>query len=268
MGTMEPKNWWVNFGAQTPLLQTLAFRLLGQPSSSSHAERNWSTYAFIHSLKRNKLTTSRAQDLISTTISKFCQGIPIQTLEFSCSRVFVFSNLEFSCSLVSYSLISVSRWYQKARCNRCGEFLKTDSNTTLRRHYSDSCKALKAAEDPNQPILDNSGQVCVIQMALPFGHFDNTHITKLIRKYFQPHYESVSRQTLRRDAIKCWPKAKKSTKEIFSQLPSNVSLTADIWSAPNGLSQSYLCITAHWIMPRSWQLCKRVIEFEHLFIIL
>ncbi|GJX32464.1 60S ribosomal protein L17-2-like protein [Tanacetum coccineum] len=64
MGTMEPKSWWVNFGAQTPFLQTLAFRLLGQPSSSSCAERNWSTYAFIHSLRRNKLTTSRAQDLV------------------------------------------------------------------------------------------------------------------------------------------------------------------------------------------------------------
>ncbi|CAH1441016.1 unnamed protein product [Lactuca virosa] len=64
MATMEPKNWWVNFGAQTPFLQTLAFRLLGQPSSSSCAERNCSTYAFIHSLKRNKLTTSRAQDLV------------------------------------------------------------------------------------------------------------------------------------------------------------------------------------------------------------
>nr|GFA74664.1 hAT dimerization domain, ribonuclease H-like domain protein [Tanacetum cinerariifolium] len=45
-------------------LQTLAFRLLGQPSSSSCAERNWSAYAFIHSLRRNKLTTSRAQDLV------------------------------------------------------------------------------------------------------------------------------------------------------------------------------------------------------------
>ncbi|GKE40330.1 hAT dimerization domain, ribonuclease H-like domain protein, partial [Tanacetum coccineum] len=38
--------------------------LLRQPSSSSCAERNWSTYAFIHSLRRNKLATSRAQDLV------------------------------------------------------------------------------------------------------------------------------------------------------------------------------------------------------------
>ncbi|GJR51057.1 hAT dimerization domain, ribonuclease H-like domain protein [Tanacetum coccineum] len=58
MGTMKPKSWWVNIGAQTPFLQTLAFRLLGQPTSSSCVERNWSTYAFIHSLRRNKLTTS------------------------------------------------------------------------------------------------------------------------------------------------------------------------------------------------------------------
>ncbi|KAL1204457.1 hypothetical protein V5N11_004043 [Cardamine amara subsp. amara] len=64
MSTMEPKFWWANFGAQTPILQTLAFKVLGQPSSSSCAERNWSTYSFIHSLKRNKLTTSRTQDLV------------------------------------------------------------------------------------------------------------------------------------------------------------------------------------------------------------
>nr|GEV77723.1 hAT dimerization domain, ribonuclease H-like domain protein [Tanacetum cinerariifolium] len=52
-----------NAGNQSPFLQTLAFILLGQPSSSC-SERNWSTYAFIHSLRRNKLTTSRAQDLV------------------------------------------------------------------------------------------------------------------------------------------------------------------------------------------------------------
>ena len=49
---------------RAPLLQSLAFKLLGQPSSSSCCERNWSTYAFIHSLRRNKLSPSRAQDLV------------------------------------------------------------------------------------------------------------------------------------------------------------------------------------------------------------
>lgn len=62
--TTDPKSWWANFGSQTPLLQGLAFRVLGQPTSSSCCERNWSTYNFIHSLKRNKLTPKRAEDLV------------------------------------------------------------------------------------------------------------------------------------------------------------------------------------------------------------
>jgi hypothetical protein len=63
-GTMEPKHWWVVHGASVPTLQKLAFKLLGQPSSSSCCERNWSTYSFIHSIKRNKLTPQRAEDLV------------------------------------------------------------------------------------------------------------------------------------------------------------------------------------------------------------
>ena len=46
------------------LLQTLAIKLLGQPCSSSCAERNWKTYAFVHSLKRDKITPKRAEDLV------------------------------------------------------------------------------------------------------------------------------------------------------------------------------------------------------------
>ncbi|KAK6123206.1 hypothetical protein DH2020_043063 [Rehmannia glutinosa] len=60
----EPISWWANYGASTPLLQTLAFKLLSQPASSSCCERNWSTYSFIQSIKRNKLATSRAEDLV------------------------------------------------------------------------------------------------------------------------------------------------------------------------------------------------------------
>ncbi|KAL9677681.1 hypothetical protein QQ045_005915 [Rhodiola kirilowii] len=41
--TMDPGSWWVNFRTGAPLLQGLAIRLLGQPTSSSCAERNWST---------------------------------------------------------------------------------------------------------------------------------------------------------------------------------------------------------------------------------
>ncbi|XP_020247901.1 uncharacterized protein LOC109825460 [Asparagus officinalis] len=63
-GHMDPKSWWLLYGASAPKLQALAIKLLGQPCSSSCCERNWSTYDFIHSLKRNKLTPTRAEDFV------------------------------------------------------------------------------------------------------------------------------------------------------------------------------------------------------------
>ena len=45
-------------------MEPIALKLLGQPCSSSCCERNWSTYNFIHSMKRNKLTPQRVEDLV------------------------------------------------------------------------------------------------------------------------------------------------------------------------------------------------------------
>nr|XP_016451072.1 PREDICTED: uncharacterized protein LOC107775806 [Nicotiana tabacum] len=60
----EPLSWWANHGVNAPLLQSLVYKLLSQPAFSSCCERNWSTYSLIHSIKRNKLETSRAKDLV------------------------------------------------------------------------------------------------------------------------------------------------------------------------------------------------------------
>ncbi|XP_068309771.1 uncharacterized protein [Pyrus communis] len=61
---LEPEMWWIVHGASTPNLQSIALKLLGQPCSSSCCERNWSTYSFIHSLRRNKITPQRVEDLV------------------------------------------------------------------------------------------------------------------------------------------------------------------------------------------------------------
>ncbi|CAJ2633433.1 unnamed protein product [Trifolium pratense] len=61
---LTPKEWWITYGSSVPKLQSIALKLLSQPSSSSCAERNWSTYSFIHSLKRNRLNPKRAEDLV------------------------------------------------------------------------------------------------------------------------------------------------------------------------------------------------------------
>jgi hypothetical protein len=56
--------WWSNYGQDAPLLMSSAMKLLNQLASSSCYERNWSTYSFIHSVKRNSLTPTRAEDLV------------------------------------------------------------------------------------------------------------------------------------------------------------------------------------------------------------
>ncbi|CAN6246063.1 unnamed protein product [Urochloa humidicola] len=63
---MDPKQWWGIHGHSAPELKKLAFKLLGQPTSSSCAERNWSTYGLIHSSLRNRLNPARAEDLVFT----------------------------------------------------------------------------------------------------------------------------------------------------------------------------------------------------------
>ncbi|XP_075669982.1 uncharacterized protein LOC142639728 [Castanea sativa] len=62
--TFDPILWWSNYGSKLPMLQTVALKLLGQPCSSSCAERNWSTYGFIYSMRRNRTTPKRAEDLV------------------------------------------------------------------------------------------------------------------------------------------------------------------------------------------------------------
>ncbi|PWA87399.1 hypothetical protein CTI12_AA035550 [Artemisia annua] len=61
---LEPDLWWITYGSSTPMLQNIALKLLGQPCSSSCCERNWSTYSFINSLLRNKITPQRGEDLV------------------------------------------------------------------------------------------------------------------------------------------------------------------------------------------------------------
>ena len=62
--TYDPMFWWSIYGSSLPVLQTLTLKLLGQPCSSSCAKRNWSTYGFIHCMRRNRITPKRAEDLV------------------------------------------------------------------------------------------------------------------------------------------------------------------------------------------------------------
>ena len=61
---MSLVKWRVIHGTSTPMLQYIALKLLEQPCLSSGCERNLSIYNCIHSMKRNKLTPQRVEDLI------------------------------------------------------------------------------------------------------------------------------------------------------------------------------------------------------------
>ena len=56
--------WWSMFGSSTPTLSMLARRLVSQCASSSGCERNWSTFAFIHTKVRNRLSYKKLHKLV------------------------------------------------------------------------------------------------------------------------------------------------------------------------------------------------------------
>ena len=52
------------YGSGATYLHKLALRVLSQVVNSSSAERCWSTYNFIHNVKRNSLNIERAESLV------------------------------------------------------------------------------------------------------------------------------------------------------------------------------------------------------------
>ncbi|GJV43709.1 zinc finger BED domain-containing protein RICESLEEPER 2-like protein [Tanacetum coccineum] len=176
-----------------------------------------------------------------------------------------------------YNLCKMSDNTQKAQCIHCFNFYSTASNSTLRAHFTHPhCVALKTTPEPSQPSMGRDGSVfvynpdylreqfagLVISRGLPFNHFDHEETTTVFQNTMQPRYNHVSRSTLKRDAMKLWATAKQLIIDGFLNLNARVNITTDVWSAGHGLPGSYLCVTAHWIEPSTWQMMKRVIAFE------
>ena len=67
----------------------------------------------------------------------------------------------------------------------------------------------------------------------------------MIQETLQPSYTHVSRTTLRRHCLNMWKNAKKQIISKIENLNTSINLTIDVWSAPHGLPESYLCVTAH-----------------------
>nr|GEX64662.1 zinc finger BED domain-containing protein RICESLEEPER 2-like [Tanacetum cinerariifolium] len=176
-----------------------------------------------------------------------------------------------------FNLCKMSDNLTKAQCMHCFGFLSSGSNSTLRNHINHPhCEALNMVPEAGKSSMDQHGSVfvfnsdvlreqftgLVIQQGLPFNHFDNAQTTRVFQNHMQQKYNHVSRTTLKRDAIKLWKAAKQMLKYSFLNLNDSVNIITDVWSAPHGLPGPYLCVTAHWIEPKTWQMMKRVIAFE------
>ena len=55
--------WWEAYGGMG-LLPKLAKKVLSQVVNTSSAKRCWSTYSFIHNVRRNRLNENRAESLV------------------------------------------------------------------------------------------------------------------------------------------------------------------------------------------------------------
>ncbi|GKB81667.1 zinc finger BED domain-containing protein RICESLEEPER 2-like protein [Tanacetum coccineum] len=172
--------------------------------------------------------------------------------------------------------------HKKAQCKHCFHFLSVGSNTTLRNHIEHPhCEAKKAQKNQNSeagqtsigrdwecfsmnyPYIFVNISLLGDQRAIPFPtHFDYEQTTRVFQNTMQPRYTHVSRSTLKRDAMKLWLAAKQEIIDSFGNINACVNLTTDVWSAPHGVPGSYMCVTAHWIEPGTWQMMKRVISFE------
>ena len=56
--------WWFMYESHAPTLRNLTIKVLSQTASSSACERNWSTFALIHTKQRNRLTYPRLKQLV------------------------------------------------------------------------------------------------------------------------------------------------------------------------------------------------------------
>ena len=57
-------DWWDQYGGDYPELQEFARRIVSQCMSSSGCERNWSTFALVHTKLRNRLSYDKLHKLV------------------------------------------------------------------------------------------------------------------------------------------------------------------------------------------------------------
>ena len=92
--------WWNVFGHECPTLRKLGMRLLSQTASSSACERNWSTFALIHTKQRNRLAYKRLEQLVFCSYNQKLQLRDIEAANDGVDRQDPYDILERSMATV------------------------------------------------------------------------------------------------------------------------------------------------------------------------
>ncbi|XP_030945732.1 uncharacterized protein LOC115970212 [Quercus lobata] len=80
-------SWWEQFGLGAPDLQSFAIRVLSQCCSATGCERNWSTFVYVHSKKRNRLEHKRVNDLVFVHYNLRLRERNIQRNKYAMDRI-------------------------------------------------------------------------------------------------------------------------------------------------------------------------------------
>jgi hypothetical protein len=106
--------------------------------------------------------------------------------------------------------------------------------------------------------LDEAAIRCIIVDARSFGDFRQSGM-QLFLRVAVPGYYGPSSRTVQRHLARLYEKKRIELKEQLANVPF-VSITADLWLSAR--SQSFLCMTAHYIVGEQFNLESKVLSFR------
>ncbi|KAK1272218.1 hypothetical protein QJS04_geneDACA020942 [Acorus gramineus] len=94
----------------------------------------------------------------------------------------------------------------------------------------------------------------------PFTFAESRRFERFQKRYVNPQYRAVSRNTIRSDIIRVYNEMKNHLIQSFMNI-QKISCTSDLWTGKNDLA--YICVTSHYI-DSHWMLNKRMLAFRPL----
>ena len=183
-----------------------------------------------------------------------------------------------------FKIVTLPDKSEKAECIHCkGRFtlLKGGTTSHLLRHIKENCvmrktKLFGQKELTLKSSITESETVASVQNfkydqskirdilshlimvhELPFS-FVEYEVFNLLMKTATPHYQKVSRATVRKDCFSSYEVEKKKFSALLKSA-NKVSVTTDIWKSTNQ-KVSYMVVTCHFI-DSNWKLQKRTLNF-------